>query len=332
MQSLLNRLSYYQIYGVTLSSNIPLPILIPSSSAETADINIHLTESECSAPCNFKEDCPGGWYRQQKADGIYHRLLLYSSKERLEVEIAPNGQQIWMSWINLPLAEVTAILIGCVLGTALRLQGKICLHSSVIAVDNGAIAIVGAKGAGKSTTAAVFAKQGYSVLADDIAVLTDCDDVFLVQPGYPRLRLWKSAVDALYGSSESLSRVFSQTDKHFVELNQSSIPNASSWRFFPQPLPLKAIYILGERQQSLASPHLEVLIPQFGLMHLITHIYPQSLKLERNMQAREFTLLGRLATAVPMLQLHRRDSLSELPNICEVMLSNISETIGGCLP
>ncbi len=58
------------------------------------------------------------------------------------------------------------------MGTALRLQGKICLHSSVIAVGEYALAIIGAKGAGKSTTAAALAKRGYPILADDIAVLT----------------------------------------------------------------------------------------------------------------------------------------------------------------
>ncbi|NJM24074.1 MAG: AAA family ATPase [Richelia sp. SM1_7_0] len=78
------------------------------------------------------------------------------------------------------------------LGTALRLQGKICLHSSVIAVDNRAIAIIGASCAGKSTTAAALAKRGYPILASDIAVLYDCG-AFKVQPGYPRLRLRKSA-------------------------------------------------------------------------------------------------------------------------------------------
>ncbi|WP_414623449.1 hypothetical protein [Calothrix sp. CCY 0018] len=97
------------------------------------------------------------------------------------------------------IREASPLVFGCVIGTALRLQGKLCLHSSVIKVDNCAIAIIGEKGAGKSTTAAALAKQGYPILADDIAVLTDCGDSFLVQPGYPRLRLWKSAVNQLYG-------------------------------------------------------------------------------------------------------------------------------------
>jgi hypothetical protein len=323
MRPLLTKTSHYQIYGITLSSNQLLPILTPVSTPTVADVEVHLTEDELLPISDADEregEYPGGWYRRQKADGVYYCLSLRGKQERLEVEVAPYGQQIWIAWINLPLAEVTAILIGCVMGTALRLQGKLCLHSSVVAVDNYAIAIIGAKGAGKSTTAAAFAKRGYPILADDIAVLTECGESFLVQPGYPRLRLWKSAIDELYGSEEGLSRVFRQTDKHFVALSQNG---DSAWRFHSQPLPLAAIYVLGERQQLLAEPRIEAMIPQIGLMHLITHSYPQSLKLDRDRQATEFTMLGCLASVVPMLQLYREDSLAGLSDVCDVILENL---------
>ncbi|MGF1674690.1 MAG: hypothetical protein ACFCUV_13545 [Rivularia sp. (in: cyanobacteria)] len=36
----------------------------------------------------------------------------------------------------------------------------------------------------------------------------------------------------------------------------------------------------------------------------ITHRYPESLKLERDMRSHEFARLGYLANAVPMRQLH----------------------------
>ena len=316
----LTKTSQYQIYGITLSSNQPLPILTPASIATTTDIKVHLTEGNLSH--SDKRVHPKGWYQKPKVDGIYYCLSLGGSKQKLDVEIAPDGKQIWINWVNLPIAEVTAILIGCVIGTALRLQGKLCLHSSVIKVDNCAIAIIGAKGAGKSTTAAAFAFQGYPILADDIAVLTDCGDCFLVQPGYPRLRLWKSAVNQLYGDEKVLSRVFSQTDKHFLELNQDK---ASVWGFHNQPLPLAAIYVLGERQQYDEAPSIETIIPQMGAMELITHRYPQSLKLERDMFFDELAILGRLAEIVPMRYLHRGDNLAELEKICDVILDDVGK-------
>lgn len=316
----LDKTLHYQIYGITLSSNQRLPILTPASNTATADVEVNLTEGELSH--QDKEDKHlRGWYAQQKADGIYYCLSLRGSSETLDVEIAPTGKQIWIKRTNLPLEEVTAILLGCVLGTALRLQGKICLHSSVIAVGNRAIAIIGAKGAGKSTTAAALAKLGCPILADDIAVLADCGDTISVQPGYPRLRLWKPAVNALYGSEVELSRVFRQVDKHFVELNQDG---ASTWCFHSKPLPLAAIYILGERQPKLAAASIEPISPHTGMMHLLTHKYPQSLKLERDRQALEFAYLGSLVTTVPIRQLNRPDSLDALPQLCDAIFEDVA--------
>jgi hypothetical protein len=321
MQSVLNKLFYYQIYGITLSSNLPLPLLIATSTATaTADVVVHLEEAK-SPPDILEQEYTDSWFQRQKDDGVYHCLLLYNNEEYLETEISPNGQQIQITWINQPLAEVTAILIGCILGTALRLQGKLCLHSSVIAVDNYAIAIIGEQGAGKSTTAAAFTQRGYPVLADDIAVLVDDGEKFLVQPGYPRLRLWKSAVNELYGSAENLPKVFSDTDKHFVELNQSL---TMSWCFQSRSLPLAAIYILGERQQQLTFPSIEACIPQVGLMHLMIHRYPQSFNLNCDTQSRDFAVLGHLATTVPIRYLHRADCLAELPKVCDAILSDIT--------
>jgi hypothetical protein len=316
---LLTKISHYQIYGITLSSNQPLPILTPASTTTAIDIKVDLTEGNLSDADKIIN--PRGWYQKSKVDGIYYCLSLGGSKQKLDVEISPDGKQIWINWVHLPIAEVTAMLIGCIIGTALRLQGKICLHSSVIKVDNCAIAIIGAKGAGKSTTAAALAFQGYPILADDIAVLTDCGNSIKVQPGYPRLRLWKSAVNQLYGDEKGLSRVFSQTDKHFLELNQDKV---SAWGFHNQPLPLTAIYVLGERQQSACTPSIETVIPQMGVMQLITHRYPQSLQLEGGMHRRELAILGRLGETVPMRHLHRGDNLAELGKVCDVILEDVA--------
>lgn len=160
----------------------------------------------------------------------------------------------------------------------------------------------------------------------DIAVLTDCGNCFLVHPGYPRLRLWKSAINQLYGDEKGLSRVFSQTDKHFVQLNQNHInqDKISAWSFYNQPLTLAAIYVLGERQQYDCKPSIETIIPQMGVMQLITHRYPQSLKLERDMLVDELAILGRLAKIVPMRHLHRGDNLAELEKICDVILEDVA--------
>jgi len=56
-----------------------------------------------------------------------------------------------------------------VLGLLLRCKGVTCLHASAVSFGEHSVAFVGPAGAGKSTTAATFARQGYGVISDDIA-------------------------------------------------------------------------------------------------------------------------------------------------------------------
>ncbi|MBE9214501.1 hypothetical protein IQ247_17805 [Plectonema cf. radiosum LEGE 06105] len=56
----------------------------------------------------------------------------------------------------------------------------------------------------------------------------------------------------------------------------------------------------------------------------ITHRYPESLKLERDMRSHEFARLGYLANAVPILQLTLEDSLAGLSQVCNRILEDVA--------
>ena len=125
-----------------------------------------------------------------------------------------------------------------VIAFALRLRGVTCLHASSIAVGGHAIGLLGQPGAGKSTTAAAFARLGYSILSDDVAVLDYRGDRFLVPPGYPRNNLWPDSVRALFGSEDALPKITATWGKRYLPLDQNG------HRFQESPLPLGAIYML----------------------------------------------------------------------------------------
>ena len=59
-------------------------------------------------------------------------------------------------------------------------------------------------------------------------------------------------------------------------------------------------------------------------MELITHRYPQSLQLERDMFFRELAILGRLGEIVPMRHLRRGDNLVGLGKVCGVILQDVA--------
>jgi len=107
------------------------------------------------------------------AGGRYFRVL-YSDGTEFAIERC--GTEIWASWPDtLTLEDTAAYLLGPVLGMVLLLRGVICLHGSAVVVDDQAIALVGAAGAGKSTTAAAFAGLGHPVLSEDVLALDEHD-------------------------------------------------------------------------------------------------------------------------------------------------------------
>jgi hypothetical protein len=308
----------YKVYGLTLAASRPLPGLLAASSNAPVDVWVYFN-GESQPPSAEVEQISSGVKALSKADGTYFHIW-FRGDGQLDFEIDSEGRHISATWRLSVIEEVTALLLGQVLGCALRLRGTLCLHACVMKMDQHAIAIVGESGAGKSTTAAALAKRGHAIVSDDIAVLNDCDQHWLVQPGYPRLRLWPESIKALYGSEYGLARVFSFSEKRFMDLSDSE----TAWQFHNEPLPLAAIYVLGERQTGLAAPAIEPIPPATAVMALMAHRAADRLPLDKDKQAREFAGLSRVATKIPVRKVIRSDSLEALPQLCDAILEDVN--------
>ncbi|MGH9848286.1 MAG: hypothetical protein ACREBD_00380 [Blastocatellia bacterium] len=206
-------------------------------------------------------------------------------------------------------------LLGPILGFTLRLRGITSLHAGAIAIGNRAIALLGPAGAGKSTTAAAFLGMGYPLLSEDTAPLVDQGDRFLIQPGYPGIRLWPDSVSALYGSAEALPRITPTWDKRYLDLTRKVD------QFQKKPLPLAAIYILGERSPDSSAPRVETVPPHEGLISLVTNSYTNYM-LDETMRAREFELLGRVVAGVPLRRVTPHTDPARLSALCRAILND----------
>src|SRR5207302_1716173 len=124
------------------------------------------------------------------------------------------GCRVWVKWNALVgLADIAALLTGPVLVCVLRLRGLACLHAGVVAIDGRAIALLGSKAAGKSTTALALVQRGARLLSDDVAVLdAEPSGDYRVRAGPARLRLRPASAAALCGSFESLQPLWSRED------------------------------------------------------------------------------------------------------------------------
>ena len=306
----------YSAFGLSLAANWPIPGLIPQAIASPPDLSVWLHDRPLCSDGGAAdeelyyvsdEDEAGIPALQvwKRAGGAYFRLRYADDTEFL---VARTGGEIRASAPDRATLEDTATyLLGPVLGFALRLRGITCLHASVVAVGDHAIAIAGPAGAGKSTAAAGFAAMGLPVLTDDIAALAEHAGMVHIQPAYPQLRLWPDSVAMLYGAPDALPRLTPTWDKRALLLSD---PGA----FQEQPLPLRAVYVLG-RERDQPETAIEEVSGAQRLLALLANTYVGYL-LDAAMRRHEFDSLARVAATVPVRRVTRPRGSGDVASTC----------------
>ena len=315
------------LYGLGVIANRPIPG-VPSSTIASEDVcisfgslpawlnDVAATQIETSYIAEYKSECGEPALRVSRlGEGKYYRFCY---ADRTEFVVDRDGTEVWAEWCApLTLEDTATYLLGPVMGFVMLLRGVVCLHASAVAIGNEAIALVGAAGSGKSTTAAAFAERGYSILAEDVVTIDDLSDRFLVRPGYPCIRLWPAAVKALYGSETHLPKLTPNWDKCYLDLRG---------KFQEKPLPLAAIYQLGERRHDARAPFVETLDRAEGLMSLIANTYATKL-MDKQMRAREFELLSRVIGHVPVRRVTPHADAGRISELCNTILNDFGPRI-----
>jgi hypothetical protein len=319
----------HQIYGLRIAADRAIPGLPPLlDSVQKTDLRIRLNGATPAFPLVVSNWTKDIFYSSSyldsagrpalrvaaSADGAYFGFF-YSDGARFAID--REGRELWADWPEgYSIEDAATYLVGPVLGFVLRLRGITPLHGSAVAIDNQAIALVGVPGAGKSTTAAAFAHLGFAVLSDDVVVLEDAHDHFLVAPGYPRVNLWPDSVRLLLGSEDALPRITPTWEKHYLPLDQNGR------RFQSEHLPLAAVYFLDERDPSLKIPVIEELAAGDALMTLVANTYVNYV-LDRDMRQREFDLLSSLVARVSVRRIRPSADPSAVLAMCEAIAKDV---------
>lgn len=319
--------SHYSVFGLRVRSNLPLPgTNQDNTSTEACEIELHLgfppysdeggsQRSEELTYVSADTNAAGEpALRIFKVDKDAFVRLAYEDGTQFWLD--HKRENIWATWLPASCMENAAsYLLGPILGLLLRLRGVTCLHASAVAFDDRSVAFVGQTGAGKSTTAAAFVRQGYGAISDDIVALVEREGVLHVMPAYPHLCLWPESVRMLYDSPEALPRLLPDWDKRRLALGEEGT------RFESRSLPLGAIYVLSERRPDPA-PYIEAIRPQSALLALVADTYANKI-LDKEMRAREFAVLGRLVTAVPVRRVHPHEDPARLEELCKVIREDL---------
>jgi hypothetical protein len=314
----------YSVFGLLLSSNLPIPELIAEkTSASNPAVIIHMDASPYTGgeirseqetltyTSAYTDEAGQPALRIWKiADGDLLRLAYFDGTQ---FWMNRKGTELWAQWPNnLTIEDAATYLLGPVLGLLLRLRGVTCLHASAVTFADHAIAFVGSEGAGKSTTAALMARKGCAVISDDVVALVEREGSFYVYPAYPYLCLWPDSVTMVYGPDKKLPSFSPSWNKRLLSLAGNNLP------FEAKALPVGAIFVLGERSSAPDAPFLEQLTPREGLLALVANSYATNL-LDKEMRAREFEFLGRMLGRVAIRRLVPREDPARSDELCDAI-------------
>lgn len=314
---------FYKIYGLQISSSRQISILA-DTLASPADIAVDFMEGhlpdldlqwqQISTPAlEIRETI--SLLTAETSGGMYTQINYQLRIGRMSLRINPGKSQVWISFESITYEDIESFFVGTIMGAIMRLRDQLCLHASVVVINGKAVAFLGQKRSGKSTTAAAFARLGYQVLADDIAVIKEEDHQFYIQPGYPRLRLRPKTVEVMYaGEASDLPMVNSWVNSRYADITD---------QFYTDPLPIAALFILSAAETGMIEPAVEPLGLSHRLVHLGKNTFANYVITPQNRKT-EFELLARLAVTIPVNKLKVVYEITKADQQCEAVLNYLN--------
>jgi dephospho-CoA kinase len=211
-----------------------------------------------------------------------------------EIAVAPRGRAAE--------ATIRHLLLDQALPLALAAGGDLVLHASAVCIAGRAVLLAGEAGAGKSTLAALLAREGWPVLADD-GVLLEGSAPVLAIPSYPGLRLFADSCGA------------AQVDVHDGDVAEYTrkrrvVPRAHPSLFQSASVPVGRVYVL----EAGAELGFERLSQRDAVVHLVQHTYRADTE-ERSGLAAQLDAIARVGSELEAWRLTYPRDLSRAADV-----------------
>lgn len=283
----------YHAFGLNISSEIELPGILETDS-DRKDVSILIRK--INLPSNREDP----YFHVQNGD-VY---LWWEDIGQVRIS---GGKEII---VDADENQIIPLLLGPVMAILLHQRGLLVLHGSAIKVNEVAVAFLGFRGFGKSTTAINLYKKGYPLVTDDIlAINFNEKDKPIVYPGYHHVRLSDDSYNNIKDSTEILTPIRTIAGKVFCDASRG---------FSPEPIPLICIYLLEKSDKIKISS-----INPKDLLDLIIHSTANRI-FNENDQANNLKQLANLINNIPIRRLEFKHSFKNISKLIEVIEEDIS--------
>ncbi len=283
---------YYRLNGVALGSEVALATLracdgpadlllaFPAAIDARARARLYVIAAESGEPFLTVERGDDGYF--VRGHGVGDFLVT-----RGRIDCAPLAA--------CPPAALEQLVVDQIVPRAMQLVGRPCFHASAARIDGvGVVALAGESGAGKSTLSAALAEHGAIVSDDSLAL--ELGDRVMALPGYPSLRLWPEAAEAIAAGAR-LEPASPRTRKLRLPI-----------RIAEEPAPLVQFFLLdpgGPAGIERLAPR-EAFAALSRSLHRLAPDDPEAM-------AAEFRLLGEVSARVPVARVGFAHDFGSLP-------------------
>ncbi|QFT75984.1 hypothetical protein [Erythrobacter sp. THAF29] len=191
-------------------------------------------------------------------------------------------------------------------------DGGLFLHGSAVAINGAAIVFLGQSRSGKTTLAGAFAKNGNSLLTEDVIDLVEGDGGYRVRPVRSKLRLFPDSAEFLFNDIG-------------VDLSvdgKAAVEGGDCIRFADNPTRLAAVFILGNDPAAPLSVA-PLSLPQ-ALPAVIPHAFVLDVEDRQRIKA-HFGRLADLAEMVPIFAIDYPRRYAALTQVCEAVTRTVLE-------
>lgn len=202
----------YQVYGLTIESQVELPELVPAAD-QNADVRITIG----SVPKKLPGSSAFGLWSEHVGTRCLFRIddvgrFLIADGRSITIE--PYGPSETSHGSEAAMFDVRLYLLGSALAALLHQRNLLPLHVSAVLSEKGVWAFTGPSGAGKSTLAGWLSQgAGFPLISDDVSVVDMQNGAAQLYPGPRKLKLWDDAVDFLNLEKRRLIQDLSNTPK-----------------------------------------------------------------------------------------------------------------------
>ena len=291
-------------FGLHIHSAIHLPEL--PAGGDRPDVVFHLGKVEKSHPAQ-----PYPFIRTESGDIL---LSIYKVGRFL---IRKGRKVVFDPLPGTDERTLRIYLLGMIMGVLLHQRGKHVFHASAVTLSGHAVAFMGTKCAGKSSTAANFHAAGCELITDDILALSKKNGSFMVSPGFAQLKLMPDAARYLGQIPKTHETIHPILKKH---------PHHIDHGFSRERKPLKRVYLLqgSETNEIVPLNRIE------AVKEVLPHWYGAQFGIRMIQALGAPALLSHcvaLADNVPVCLLKRRQDLRVFPELIELVEEDLARKI-----